>query len=397
MGSTEPGVVLEQFILRARAGESPEVTSHRGLPVGAALREYAGVESIGYLTVPRPNGTSAYVAGEALEEPSPKFEGGLAALFAYNEGSTRFMRPPIAGDPNDVNAEDNIATVAGEALVVGIHDGNILGVSATASSTTPGAGTPVQLEAEAGGAKAGETLAYHWSFGDGTGAEGPSASHAFTAAGTYRVTLTVTGSAESGGEAQPLKIVVGNPPTGTEAGAQPAKAEPKHKAHGGSGEPKRGATLGTPDEADPGSERVHSEVGGPVVGPLHSRTAGRFVQGSHDRPVEPLRGLRSGVTHGERHRRMRTEEEGSEASRTEERGEAGASGRTVIGQLVADYVGAAGGAEASGGSADAGSGSVAAAPQGDPASVPVMALIAAALLLGGVVFERRRQLGGRRR
>jgi len=38
----------------------------------------------------------------------------------------------------------------------------------------------------------GRIVSYHWSFGDGTTATGPTPSHTFSASGTYRITLTVT-------------------------------------------------------------------------------------------------------------------------------------------------------------------------------------------------------------
>ncbi len=82
-------------------------------------------------------------------------------------------------------------------------------VTATASTTPPAPPTAVLSSSTAAGqapltvsfngagstAATGATIAtYAWSFGDGTSATGASTSHAFTAAGTYSTTLTVTDS-----------------------------------------------------------------------------------------------------------------------------------------------------------------------------------------------------------
>ena len=48
----------------------------------------------------------------------------------------------------------------------------------------------VSVPAEAGGVPA---AAYHWDFGDGTSADSPKASHAYTSAGEFRIRLTVDG------------------------------------------------------------------------------------------------------------------------------------------------------------------------------------------------------------
>jgi hypothetical protein len=55
------------------------------------------------------------------------------------------------------------------------------------------AGTPVELSAVGSSdPDAGDVLGYSWSFGDGASASGKTVSHAFAAAGTRQVTLTVT-------------------------------------------------------------------------------------------------------------------------------------------------------------------------------------------------------------
>ena len=53
-------------------------------------------------------------------------------------------------------------------------------------------GTPVHVSA-AVAADSAPSLLYHWQFGDGTSAEGPSADHAYTRSGVYEVVLKVDG------------------------------------------------------------------------------------------------------------------------------------------------------------------------------------------------------------
>ena len=58
----------------------------------------------------------------------------------------------------------------------------------TASFTQQVSGLDVRLDASA---STGDIASYQWDFGDGTTGTGKSASHSYTAAGTYSVTLTV--------------------------------------------------------------------------------------------------------------------------------------------------------------------------------------------------------------
>jgi serine protease len=58
-------------------------------------------------------------------------------------------------------------------------------------------------------------VAYEWSFGDGLSGSGAIADHAYMAAGTYTVTLTVTDSADQRGR-QSRSVTVGAPCTGCE-------------------------------------------------------------------------------------------------------------------------------------------------------------------------------------
>jgi PKD repeat protein len=368
------------YTVRARPGEAGEAFTRTGVSVRQLiLLAGADPEAIGFVAVPRPDGTSAYLPGADFGT-APPFEAALPALVSADSGCVRFLRP-LTADPNEVNGEDNIAS-CGAPLTIEVRDGNVLSVRASASSTRTKAGTAVRFSAAAEGAKEGEGVTFEWSFGDSQSAAGQTASHTFTAAGSYRVTVAATGSDESGGESAPLTIVVGAPAAvGTGAGKDATR------------EPKRAATLSEakaesvkvePEESEAGAD---SDVGpvGPVVGPLPSRTAGRFVQGSDDRVQGAPQGQAESGTGAE----------GGEAAAAKQEGTgAVAVGRTVRGRLVADFVlpGAAGTEGASSATA-AGSGS-AAAPASGPVSVPLTGLIAGALLLGGAALQWRRQSRG---
>lgn len=362
--------------MRAHPGEAGETFARHGVSL-RRLVTLAGSDpgAIGYVVVPRPDGTSAYLPGADLAEPPP-FENGLPVLVSADSGCIRFLRP--ATGPEDANAEDNFAS-CGAPLTIGVRDGNVLTVRASASDSAPTAGETVRFEAVAEGAKPGEAISgYRWSFGDGTGGEGAVVTHAFAAEGSYKVTVVATGSAESGGEAVPLVIVVGSPVvTGTGAGAK--KNNGKSTAHPGKG-----------------IERGEGVVGGPVVGPLHSRTAGRFAQGSDNRPDEPVLPTAPGKV-AQPAPALTTPATSSESTTSEKRAPESehrkvAAGRLVEGQLVADFIDAGEvGSVSSGGSSE----SVAAAPASGSGAVPVTAILAGLLLSAGAAYEWRRQ--GRRR
>jgi PKD repeat protein len=79
-------------------------------------------------------------------------------------------------------------------LALGLAPGRASALTASfgVSPAAPGTGATVTFNATATGDPGQTPPAFAWSFGDGATASGPSASHAFTPAGTYTVTLTVT-------------------------------------------------------------------------------------------------------------------------------------------------------------------------------------------------------------
>lgn len=387
------------YTVRARPGEAGESFARLGVSLRRLVAESgADPEAIGYVVVPRPDGTDAYLPGVDLAEPSP-FEAGLPVLVSADSGCIRFLRP--ATGPEDANGEDNIAS-CGASLTIGVRDGNVLTVRASASDPTPDVGKEVRFEASAEGARAGETVGdYRWSFGDGASAEGAAVTHAFTAAGSYKVTVTASGSAESGGESAPLTIVVGKPATTTTAGAGAGAATTKKKKN----EAGAGSQAHHAKGKGRGTGKGEAVTGGPIVGPSPSRTAGRFGRGADDRSSGPsslttpeggevaptLHSPEADSTPKETPPLDKREPQGEPAVKSE--AEAVAPGRLVEGRLVADFIDASAaaprGASGTGGASTA----FAAAPANGARSVTAM--LAAMLLAAGGAFEWRRQSKGR--
>ncbi|MBS1885031.1 MAG: PKD domain-containing protein [Actinobacteria bacterium] len=392
-----PGVIEEQFIVRGQPGEEPGTTTHVGLPVGAALREYAGVQSFGYLTVPRPNGTSAYLASRSFEEPeSPSFEGGLLALFSYNEGSTRFARPPFAGDANDVNGEDGIATVTGEPMVVGVHDGAVVTVGASASTTSTEAGSAVRFTANVEGGLPGEGFSFEWRFGDGATASGESAVHSFTGSGTYEVRVVAAGTDESGGESGPVNIVVGNPPVAGQPSAAPAPdpnyPKPQKKTPGpapkdphAAGHDAGGGDRGARPNARGGSAGDAPAAGAtPTASPAAAAPSPESPPSDAIPPTAPEPAAKAPSQPDPAPEQKNTPQ--APAARSARQGE------LVEGRLVAADLGSTEAVEAaSGASPQVGSGSASVAAGEGGFGVPVVAFTVVILLGAGALFEWRRR------
>ncbi len=105
----------------------------------------------------------------------------------------------------DVLSQDATVAIEGDAVrienqprsvkVIKIIDRNIAAAAPTITAQVPSsaaAGETIKLSAQAG-ADGVPAVAYHWDFGDGTSADGPKASHAYTRAADFAVRLTVDG------------------------------------------------------------------------------------------------------------------------------------------------------------------------------------------------------------
>ncbi|HVW47657.1 MAG TPA: PKD domain-containing protein [Solirubrobacterales bacterium] len=396
-----------EFILRATPGDAGQMTPRSGMPLRKVI-EASGVpfERAGYVTLSRANGTTAYLPAPDFEEPSPAFEGGNPAVVSIDGASTRFLRPLIVSEPNDVNAVDNIATVSGEALTVGMYDGNIVTVAVTPSTTSVSSGSPVQFTASASGGRQGEAFAYDWSFGDGTTGTGETISHAFAGSGTYEVRVTAVGGQESGGESGPVEIVVGNPPTTSQPGAtaDPQAAARTPKGASGKGREGRGGKGSKAGQGGKAKHRARGEgeparqgkaladPGGSHGLPSKSRPKPRPDDAAAASTPTPLPAEPTPVPEEPTvpAPEAATPEAQAPARHPESR-PASSAGQRVEGRLVADSLGPAEREEeAGGGSSGEGSRSAAGAIAGAGFEVPVVALMVVGLFAAGALFEWRR-------
>jgi len=89
--------------------------------------------------------------------------------------------------------DDDGASASATQFVLVAGRGGAPVASFTPSSAAIDAGGHVQFDASASYAPGGEIVAYAWQFGDGGSATGKVVTHTYDTAGTYTVTLTVTG------------------------------------------------------------------------------------------------------------------------------------------------------------------------------------------------------------
>jgi hypothetical protein len=392
---TEPG----EYTLRGRPGEAGIKFPRSGVPV-RALIEKAEVnpDTFGYLTIVRTDGTTAYLPRSDFAEPWPFPEG--PALITAESGTIRFLRP-LTSDPNDVNAPDSPTTSGGETLKLGLHDGEILSVDVSPSTTSADAGQFVQFNATSSASKDGEEVKFKWSFGDGTSAEGPSVSHAFSGSGTFEVRATAVGSAESGGESGPVFVVIGNPPPAAQPGAVPIETTPKrHKkkaagpsgkgreGRGGDGKQAKGGGHPTPQGStvNGGNENRGGDPRPTESPPSFESTLPTFFPPFEEEPVPesaPPSRAPAGAPAGS----------AKPAKTPEPNQPAPGHAQTVEGTLVANYFDPAAAAAAAANSAgSSGAESSPGATDGGGGTLPVAALIVLGLLAAGVLYEWR---GGR--
>lgn len=190
-----------------------DVETFSGVSVRHLLRDVAGVDMTGvtFARARHDDGTTDVLTTADLAGP-PDFPDGPALVFADGP-SIRYLRPPR--DDSDPKGADDYATQSGESLTIELHDGAVLAVHASASTTSAKPGAAVTLSATASGAELGETLAFSWTLGDGDLGAGSTVVHRFAAPGTYRIVVDVRGSAGSAGTSTPVVVVVGAAPTGT--------------------------------------------------------------------------------------------------------------------------------------------------------------------------------------
>ncbi|WP_158821663.1 PKD domain-containing protein [Granulicella sp. S156] len=106
---------------------------------------------------------------------------GISPSHAYTAGGTYTVSLTVTDTSNLTATASTTATIAG------------LSPAANAGGPyTGGIGTIISFSGSKSNDPRGETLTYAWNFGDGTTGTGVSPTHAYTALGTYTVSLTVT-------------------------------------------------------------------------------------------------------------------------------------------------------------------------------------------------------------
>ena len=253
------------------------------------LLTLAGIDpaGVGFVTVPRLDGSLIYLHPGDLSDPSPSFTADLLPLVDINGTETDFLRPQRT--PGDQNGRDQVFVQNGQALGVTVHTGRLLTVTISADPSRAARGRAVDFTAHVSGGPAG-ALRYAWNFGDGSKpAQAAAPRHVYTATGVYPVTLLVGGSNDSGGAAAPFSIVVGTPPAATGGGHNTRGPAVRTVAR-----PRGPATQPRSDSAGGTRAPRRLPAGQPRPGPLRrphparpSTTSSSSTTSSRRRPAPP--------------------------------------------------------------------------------------------------------------
>lgn len=179
-------------------------------------------QSVTFTEVPDRNGTPRTLSNTQLANAGANgFANGLMpAVFVVGANDAMAYIRPLRPDGDDVNVTDFFQSLSGGALQITAHTtGRLLAPRVVAGTTTLATGQAdafsVTFDEEPG-----TDVTYSWNFGDGSGAEGRTPSHAYTGPGTYGVSVTVRGADGSYGRSGDVLIQVGPAPTPT-AGPSP--------------------------------------------------------------------------------------------------------------------------------------------------------------------------------
>ena len=140
-----------------------------------------------------------------------------AIVWADSDGSTHFLRP--LDGKKDKNVTDVFKLDPGKPLVMTARTGKLLLVVLKTSTTQAEKGQEITFSATVTGEKKNEKLTYTWRFGDGQTGDGQNVKHTYDSTGRYNVFVSVTGSDDSAGSSDEVRITIGNPPAaGTTGG-----------------------------------------------------------------------------------------------------------------------------------------------------------------------------------
>jgi len=156
-----------------------------------------------------------------------------AIVWLDADNATHFLRPLDRNKKGDKNATDVFKLDSGRPLVMTARTGNVLLVTLKTSTTQAEKGQEITFSATVTGQKKNEKLTYTWRFGDGQTGDGQNVKHTYDSTGRYNVFVSVTGSDDSAGSSDEVRITIGNPPAtgttgggGSTGGANPAPTSP---------------------------------------------------------------------------------------------------------------------------------------------------------------------------
>jgi alpha-galactosidase len=117
---------------------------------------------------------------------------GLAAEHTFTATEVLNQKAPVTLEGGAVRIENQLPESVG---VIKLIDSSVAPSAPSVTATVPAtanAGETMQLSAETEAASV-RAVDYHWDFGDGTSANGPKVSHAYTSAASFTIRLTVDG------------------------------------------------------------------------------------------------------------------------------------------------------------------------------------------------------------
>ena len=257
------------YLLRATADDPGQTVTLSGTSVRRLVSSAYPIDQIGFVRFVRADGTWSTLSAGDLADPPPFADGRFPLVFVDSVG-TRYFKP-VRGD-RDANARDNLSTRSEEPLEGWVQTGRVLTVTASGDPTDIDPGDRVSFHANVTGARDGEQLTIRWTFGDGARATGDSVRHTYDATGAYDALATVTGSRDSGGTSDLVRVNVGDAKGAPKNGAP--KGQPVPTA------PRGGPSKGNPD-ARPGSTAANGSTDGAATTqePAPAAVAGRQAGG----------------------------------------------------------------------------------------------------------------------
>ena len=256
------------YLLRAGPGDAGQTQTLSGTSVRRLVSSAYPIDQAGFVRFVRADGTWATLTRAELGDPPP-FQDGLFPLVFVDSVGTRYFRP--VRDDRDGNARDNLSTRSDSPLEGWVQTGRVLSVTAEGDPGQVDPGDTVTFRAEVTSTLPNEQVTIRWTFGDGASATGSSVTHAYGSQGAYDALATVSGSRDSGGTSDLVRVRVGDGrrdtgpgvpggeknPTGP--GGGPAEGDPSGEPGGRNGagdrepggSPDREGSSSVPDSAPP--------------------------------------------------------------------------------------------------------------------------------------------------